>query len=49
MFNQVLTVEQRLEKNTFKIMQHDTYESMSQVIMIGDKTVCDKTPTACTN
>ena len=49
MFIQELTVEQRLERNLNKIIMHDRYAPLAQVIMIGTKEVCETTPTACTN
>jgi len=48
MFNQ-LTAEQRIEKAVVAIMEHPRYMALAGVLMIGDKTVHDDIPTACTN
>ena len=47
--NQALTAEQRLQKAVMAIMAHDKYVGLSSVLMIGDRTVDDTVPTACTN
>jgi len=47
--NQTLTAEQRLQKAVMSIMAHDKYVGLSSVLMIGDRTVDDTVPTACTN
>ena len=47
--NQALTAEQRLQKAVMSIMAHDKYVGLSSVLMIGDRTVDDTVPTACTN
>ena len=47
--NQALTAEQRLEKAVMSVMAHDKYVGLSSVLMIGDRTVSDTVPTACTN
>ena len=47
--NQTLTAEQRLQKAVMAIMAHDKYVGLSSVLMIGDRTVDDTVPTACTN
>ena len=44
-----LTAEQRLSKAVVAIMGNDKYIALSGVLMIGDKTICDDVPTACTN
>jgi len=44
-----LTAEQRLERVHMKIMQDKHLCLFSGVIMVGDVTVSDKVPTACTN
>ena len=44
-----LTAEQRLQKAVVKLMNHERYIPLASVLMIGDRTVCDDTPTACTN
>ena len=47
--NQALTAEQRLQKAVMSIMANDKYVGLSSVLMIGDRTVDDTVPTACTN
>ena len=47
--NQTLTAEQRLQKAVMAIMAHDKYVGLSSVLMIGDRTVDDTVPTACTD
>ena len=47
--NQALTAEQRLEKAVMSVMAHDKYVGLSSVLMVGDRTVSDTVPTACTN
>ena len=47
--NVALTAEQRIEKAVMSIMAHDKYVGLSSVLMIGDRTVVDDIPTACTN
>jgi len=49
MFATTLTAEQRLEKGVVKIMSHKRYAALAGVMMIGDRQVCDNTPTAKTN
>ena len=44
-----LTVEQRLGKAVVDIMANDKYVALAGVLMIGDRTVRDDIPTACTN
>ena len=44
-----LTVEQRLSKAVVDIMANPKYVALAGVLMIGDRTVCDDVPTACTN
>ena len=44
-----LTVEQRLQKAVVSIMSNPKYVALAGVLMIGNKRVCDKTPTAYTN
>jgi predicted metal-dependent peptidase len=44
-----LTAEQRIERVHMKIMQDKDLCLFSGVIMVGDVTVSDKVPTACTN
>jgi len=47
--NQPLTAEQRLSKAAVDIMRKDRYVALAGVLMIGDRTVDDSVPTACTN
>ena len=47
--NQTLTAEQRLSKAAVDIMREDQYFPLAGVLMIGDRTVDDSVPTACTN
>jgi predicted metal-dependent peptidase len=49
MLGKQLTVEQRLNKAVIDIMAEPHYYAIAPVLMIGDKSVCDKTPTAYTN
>ena len=49
MIGKQLTAEQRLHKAVVAIMAHNKYHSVSPVMMIGKKSVCDKTRTAKTN
>jgi len=49
MFVTKLTQEQRLEKAVVRIMTSPKYIALAGVMMIGDRSVCDKTPTACTD
>jgi predicted metal-dependent peptidase len=44
-----LTADQRLPKAVVKLMAHPTYAPLSSVLMIGERTVRDDIPTACTN
>ena len=44
-----LSAEERLSKAVVAIMGHPRYTALSGVLMIGDKTICDDVPTACTN
>jgi len=44
-----LTVEQRLQKAVVDIMGNDKYIALAGILMLGERTVDDKTPTACTN
>ena len=47
--NQQLTAEQRLTKAVVDINAHDRYIALAGVLAIGDRTVSDDVPTACTN
>jgi predicted metal-dependent peptidase len=44
-----LSVEQRLSKAVVDIMGNPKYVALAGVLMIGDRTVRDDVPTACTN
>ena len=44
-----LTAEQRLSKAVYDIMNKPEYVALSGVLMIGDRSVSDTVPTACTN
>lgn len=44
-----LTAEQRLSKAVVAIIGNARYTALSGVLMIGDKTINDDVPTACTN
>tara|TARA_R110000803_G_scaffold2388_4_gene8092 strand:+ start:3066 stop:4373 length:1308 start_codon:yes stop_codon:yes gene_type:complete len=44
-----LTAEERLSKAVVAIMGHPRYVALAGVLMIGEKTVEDDIPTACTN
>jgi hypothetical protein len=46
---QQLTAEQRISKAIVDITAHERYIALAGVLMIGDKTVNDDIPTACTN
>lgn len=47
--NQQLTAEQRITKASVDITAHPRYMALAGVLMVGDKTVSDDVPTACTN
>lgn len=49
MFNTTLTAEQRLGKAVVDIMANPKYVALAGILMIGDRTVEDDVPTACTN
>ena len=44
-----VTAEQRLEKNVVKIFSNPKYAALSGVLLIGERSVDDTIPTACTN
>jgi len=44
-----LTAEERLSKAVVAIMGHPRYTALAGVLMIGEKTIHDDIPTACTN
>lgn len=49
MFNLTLTAEQRVSKAVMDIMANPKYVALAGVLMIGERTVDDDVPTACTN
>ena len=49
MIGKQLTAEQRLSKAVVDVMGNAKYIALAGVLMIGDRRVDDKTPTACTN
>lgn len=49
MFNTTLTAEQRLGKAVVDIMANPKYVALAGILMIGDRTIEDDVPTACTN
>ena len=44
-----LTAEERLSKAVVRLMRHPRYTALAGVLMIGEKTIEDDIPTACTN
>jgi len=44
-----LTVEQRVSKAVYDIVNNPKYLALSGVVMVGERTVSDTVPTACTN
>ncbi len=44
-----LTVEQRTSKAVYDITSNPKYVALAGVVMVGDRTVSDTIPTACTN
>ena len=44
-----LTTEQRLSKALVDIMGNEKYIALAGILMIGDRTIVDDVPTACTN
>ena len=49
MIGKQLTAEQRLSKAVVDIMGSPKYVALAGVLMIGNRSVCEKTKTACTN
>ena len=49
MLGNTLTVEQRVQKSAVAIMAHQKWADIGGVLMVGERTVCDKAPTAYTN
>ena len=49
MLGKPLTAEQRVQKAVIDIMAKDRYRALTGVLMIGEKRICDHTPTAYTN
>ena len=47
--NTILTAEQRIQKAVMAIMANDKWVGVSSLLMIGDRTVDNTIPTACTN
>jgi predicted metal-dependent peptidase len=47
--NRTVSAEQRIQKCVVDIVGHDNYFALAGLLMIGDRTVNDETPTACTN
>lgn len=44
-----LTAEQRVSKGVYDITSNPKYVALAGVVMVGDRTVSDTVPTACTN
>lgn len=44
-----LTAEQRVSKAVYDIISNPKYVALAGVVMVGDRTVSDTIPTACTN
>ena len=44
-----LSAEERLSKAVVAIMGNPKYVALAGVLMIGDKSISDDVPTACTN
>ena len=49
LIKQNLSVEQRLQKAVSDIMMKDRYTALAGLLAIGDRSVRDDVPTACTN
>jgi predicted metal-dependent peptidase len=49
MIGKQLSVDQRLNRAVVDIMSNPRYVALAGVMMIGKRTMCDKTKTACTN
>jgi predicted metal-dependent peptidase len=49
MIGKQLSVDQRLNRAVVDIMSNPRYVALAGVMMIGSRTMCDKTKTACTN
>ena len=49
MIGKQLSADQRLNRAVVAIMGNPRYVALAGVMMIGSRTVCDKTKTACTN
>tara|TARA_R110000824_G_scaffold92864_5_gene224969 strand:- start:1036 stop:2295 length:1260 start_codon:yes stop_codon:yes gene_type:complete len=47
--NKEITPQQRLIKNVSKIMEHERYQAMAGLMMVGDRRIKKGVPTACTN
>jgi hypothetical protein len=44
-----LTEEQRIQKSAVTIMAHPKWATTGGVLMVGERRICDETPTAYTN
>ena len=44
-----LTAEQRIQKSHVRLMSHQATMAFSGLVMVGESTVQDDIPTACTN
>ena len=44
-----LTEEQRIQKSAITIMAHPKWATTGGVLMVGERRICDETPTAYTN
>lgn len=49
MLNKSLTAEMRLEKAVIAILSNPRYAALSGILMVGDRSIDDAVPTACTN
>lgn len=49
MIGKQLTAEQRLQKAVIDIIGNPKYVALAGILMLGNRTVSDKIPTACTN
>jgi hypothetical protein len=47
--NKELTPQQRLTKNVSKVMEHERYQAMAGLMMVGERKIKKGVPTACTN
>ena len=49
MFTMKLTAEKRLQKAVSRILHEDRYKPLAGILMLGERSVKDDVPTACTN